>query len=530
MSNVIGNLTCFNHRENDWNIFLSRVEQFIKLNSIDEDCKSALLLTHLSDESYKLAQNLVHPTELNSVSYSVLVSVFNQHFKTVKSTFAEKARFYEATRAIGESVEEWAARLRGLAIDGGFGKSLDTVLRDRFVLGFSVGPERDRLFEQNAAELTFTKAIEVAKQAASAREARREALRPATLSIKEEPVFRMGRAPGGAGGSGQRPAAYPQSATEPRCSVCGMKNHQALKCRYKNFTCQRCGQKGHLKKVCVKQQLSVHNIEASAAGDVSEAYDCKECEVFNLRYVNHLPLTIELKIDYKPYSMELDSGSSICVMSYSFYKENYFNKQLNNCNLRMCLYNGHKISPVGFVVLKVYYNNLCKDVTFYVIKNGGPPLVGRDFMYLFNIGLKANNNKIGIGSSDSEVQLLLSKYQELWKDELGCFNKFKVDLHLKEGAIPKFFKPRPVPFALKEKVESEIDRLVNLGVLVPVPYSDYATPIVPVVKEDGKVKIAGDFSVTLNKDLYIDKYPMPRIEEVFAKLGGGEHYSKIDFR
>lgn len=58
--------------------------------------------------------------------------------------------------------------------------------------------------------------------------------------------------------------------------------------------------------------------------------------------------------------------------------------------------------------------------------------------------------------------------------------------------------------------------------------SNYATPIVPVLKENGKVRIAGDFSVTLNKNLKIDKYPMPPLEEVFAKLGGGEHYSKLD--
>jgi hypothetical protein len=30
--------------------------------------------------------------------------------------------------------------------------------------------------------------------------------------------------------------------------------------------------------------------------------------------------------------------------------------------------------------------------------------------------------------------------------------------------------------------------------------------------------------------LVIDKYPLPKIEEVFAKLGGGEHYSKIDLK
>lgn len=52
--------------------------------------------------------------------------------------------------------------------------------------------------------------------------------------------------------------------------------------------------------------------------------------------------------------------------------------------------------------------------------------------------------------------------------------------------------------ALKDKVSSEVDRLVTLGMLVPVNNLDYATPIVPVLKENGKSKIVGDFSCLKN--------------------------------
>ncbi|XP_045474987.1 uncharacterized protein LOC123680910 [Harmonia axyridis] len=97
-----------------------------------------------------------------------------------------------------------------------------------------------------------------------------------------------------------------------------------------------------------------------------------------------------------------------------------------------------------------------------------------------------------------------------------------------EGSIPKFFKPRPIAFALKEKVEKEIDRLVEENILTPVDYSDYATPIVPVLKSNGSVRICGDYSVTLNPNLEIDKFPLPRIEELFTKLQGGTIFTKID--
>ena len=60
--------------------------------------------------------------------------------------------------------------------------------------------------------------------------------------------------------------------------------------------------------------------------------------------------------------------------------------------------------------------------------------------------------------------------------------------------------------------------------------SNWATPIVPVVKSNGDVRICGNFKVTVNPELQIDKYPLPRIEAIFANLSNGQKYSKIDLR
>lgn len=74
----------------------------------------------------------------------------------------------------------------------------------------------------------------------------------------------------------------------------------------------------------------------------------------------------------------------------------------------------------------------------------------------------------------------------------------------------------------------EINRLVSEGVLKPISYSKYASPIVPVLKANGDVRICGDFSVSLNKQLEIERYPLPRVEELFSKLHGGQEFTKLD--
>lgn len=169
---------------------------------MEEANKSAILITHLTDESYRLLRNLVFPSDLETLSYKDLVKSLNVHFTPKRCTFADRAKFYSATKTPDETLGDWAARLRGLAITCDFGTALETVLRDRFVLGLASGPERDKLFSEDAASLTFARALEVAEQAASARQGK-ESVPAVNASVKEEPIFRMwtgsGRERGGAG-------------------------------------------------------------------------------------------------------------------------------------------------------------------------------------------------------------------------------------------------------------------------------------------------------------------------------------------
>ncbi|GFX04523.1 transposon Tf2-9 polyprotein [Trichonephila clavipes] len=59
------------------------------------------------------------------------------------------------------------------------------------------------------------------------------------------------------------------------------------------------------------------------------------------------------------------------------------------------------------------------------------------------------------------------------------------------------FGSNRVPFALKGRVENEIDRLEKEGIIEKVDSSEWATPVVPVVKSDGSIRLCADYSVTL---------------------------------
>ena len=89
-------------------------------------------------------------------------------------------------------------------------------------------------------------------------------------------------------------------------------------------------------------------------------------------------------------------------------------------------------------------------------------------------------------------------------------------------------KARPVPLALKVKVEKELNRLQSEGIISPVEFTEWAAPIVPVVKQDGSVRICGDYKCTVNQVSKLDNYPIPKTEDMLATLGGGNTSTKLD--
>ena len=48
------------------------------------------------------------------------------------------------------------------------------------------------------------------------------------------------------------------------------------------------------------------------------------------------------------------------------------------------------------------------------------------------------------------------------------------------------------------------------------------------MKRDGTVRLCGDYKLTVNRVAKIDSYPLPRIEDLFAKLSGGKTFTKLD--
>lgn len=117
----------------------------------------------------------------------------------------------------------------------------------------------------------------------------------------------------------------------------------------------------------------------------------------------------------------------------------------------------------------------------------------------------------------SSIQDVIAEYQCILHDDIGTFKGVATKITLQENAKPKFFKPRPDPFAMLDRVNGELLRIERTGVLRPVKASEWATPIVPILKRSGQIRICGDFKVTVNSVSVPENYPIPRVENMFTK-------------
>ena len=102
-------------------------------------------------------------------------------------------------------------------------------------------------------------------------------------------------------------------------------------------------------------------------------------------------------------------------------------------------------------------------------------------------------------------------------------------IHVDPTVTPTFHKAIPVPYALREKIELDLERLKRAGRIEPVQYSEWATRIVPILRSDGTVRVYGDYKHTFNKVSKLDAYPIPKLDDLYSKLTGSQTFTELDF-
>ena len=539
-----------------WTEYWSRFQTFTAAHSIPRAKLAQVFLTNQSAAIYKQLSNLAEqqqpPKEVLKLTIEEIEIFMRDQFDAKYFIVRERFKFWTGIkRKPGKAIQELASRIHQSASTCDFPEirnPLDEAMRTCFICAVNNEAILKAIFKIKEDDLTFSRAIQLASEVEDAAKVAKETVYgdPA-----QQRVCKV-----------QHSSSKNQTKNDPRkkkpsvttsfgrtqfkrCYSCGNDNHTREQCRFRQSECNFCHQKGHIEKVCFKKKKE-QNVRLIFKKKISSIHNNPE------------KIQTELVLLGFPCTFEVDTGSHDNFLSY----ENWLRigkPQLQPSQSEYESASLHNIPLIGTCILDVCFpegnGKLPSQMLQFVVADvKGLNLLGLDAIGKMDISLdsllntKFNKRSLvhkpasGFDHKTNHIysdvrpdkalqnacQELCQEFPNLWKSELGCLKGFELDVKFKPDAQPIFIKPRQVPFAIAEGLNHAIERGITKGVWKKVQFNSYGTPVVPVRKQSGEVRVCGDYSVTVNPQLEKHRQPMPLPEDLMRKLGGGYGFSKID--
>ena len=122
---------------------------------------------------------------------------------------------------------------------------------------------------------------------------------------------------------------------------------------------------------------------------------------------------------------------------------------LQPTDIALTTYTGESLSIMGTYNVQVCYQSQVYTLPLIVVKGRSPSLFGRNWLEK----IKVDWNSIHALQNSSSLSSLLDKYSSLFSDTLGLLQGTTAKLHVHPQATPNFFRARPVPYRLKDKLK-----------------------------------------------------------------------------
>ena len=120
----------------------------------------------------------------------------------------------------------------------------------------------------------------------------------------------------------------------------------------------------------------------------------------------------------------------------------------------------------------------------------------------------------------SELQKLIFEKRlafSMGSHDLGELAYFRYKLPLHDETKTAHQTQRPIPLSLREKVQAEINKWQQVGIIKP-SQSAFNIPLIILRKADGSIRISLD-ARQLNQLLIPDRFPLPHMNEVISRIG-----------
>ncbi|XP_037930860.1 uncharacterized protein K02A2.6-like [Teleopsis dalmanni] len=463
MAKNFGELSQYNVASGKWKTHMEQMEFFFVANDIaDAKKKKAIFLASCGTETYTILKSVATPINIleEKFTYEAATKLLTSYFCPAENIIIQRFKFYRRNQKKDELITEYLAALRKLSQDCNF-NDLEEMLRDRLVCGMRDENLQKRLLANDQLTLKIAQEEAIASETAqkNATELKTSASLPVLNKISNNKV---------------KPNRAPVDHVQ-NCYRC-RGNHHSDQCKFKDAECYYCKKRGYIERACIKKAK------------------IKKPATNNGRRPNRVNL--------------LDTNQETQTTEYLW---SMFAKGSPSVKRVITIEKNLELS--GEAEVPVSVGNVTKKLKLLVAAGDGPALIGRNW---FNdLGITITSNLCNI---ESTIPVKVMNFSSVFDGNFGDYKGNPVKLQMSVSSKPKFLRYRHVPFALKLKVEAALKKLEDEGALRSISFSKWATPVVPIIKPDGSIRICGDYKCTVNQMLCKETYPLPTNTEVLAAL------------
>ncbi|XP_070397463.1 uncharacterized protein [Dermacentor albipictus] len=357
----LGHIEPFDESTSDWPSYEERLSSFLQVNRIPEDDKVHAFLSLMGPKTYSLLKSLTAPELPSAKGFELLKRLLGDHLSPKPSVISERAKFHRRAQLETESISEYVAQLRKLAQTCEFESALDQSLRDRFVCGLCREDIQRVLFTEDN-KLTFQKAVERALATEAAKKSVAE-VHASESSVSD--VHKVG-------------AVGKTDKTQGNCYRCGSAKHASRLCPHVAAICFKCDKKGHIQRMCQANKRTTKGARRNAMKGLSPVQ--ASVSVKGIVSPGTEPIKISVKVQGVPLEMKLDTGATVSVMSLDQFRQMFPSIKVVPTTLKLRTFDGAIIQPVGVAHVAVQYGEQRAQLPFYVTREKGPPLLGRQWL------------------------------------------------------------------------------------------------------------------------------------------------------
>lgn len=488
----------------------------------------------IGPEGREVYKTLTFEQEETERTVNEVIEAFDVYCRPKKNETVERFKFNMRTQG-DETLEKYVTDLKTLAMTCKFGDLCDSLIRDRIVCGVRDTSLRERLLRTDG--LTCDKAIEIAravevtKQSVSAL----DKASPVTTVHKVQKSYRK---------RPQVPAKHSKPVKE--CIYCG-RVHELKKelCPAYGKTCLKCKNTNHFSvksdSLKLKHNRNFRNTTPHKRGVGKQTVNCvADNEHDTDDYYELLSVQEEtcnsvktngeifaaLDIGDKRANFQVDSGATCNIIPKKLVPSHV---PVTPTKSILKMFNKTTVTPLGKCQLDVHNpkTQTTHTADFIVLNDSCVPLIGNSLMQDMNLVSIHHQNILCISRDTKPLTMsdIVTDYEDVFTGTGKLEGKYH--LVLDPDIKPVVHPPRKVPIAIKERLQSELDKLVEMNIITPVTEpTEWVSSMVTVVKPE-KLRICLDPS-DLNRAIKRSHYPLPTVEDILPNLSKAKCFSVLD--